>query len=135
VAFVYPVHLNPNVREPVFRLLGGLANVHLIEPLGYLPFVALMNRSTLILTDSGGIQEEAPSLGKPVLVMRDTTERPEAVKAGTVRLVGTDYDKITNQTGLLLSSTAEYQTMARAHNPYGDGKACSRIIKVLADRL
>ena len=135
VAFVYPVHLNPNVREPVFRLLGGLANVHLIEPLGYLPFVALMNRSTLILTDSGGVQEEAPSLGKPVLVMRDTTERPEAVKAGTVRLVGTDYDKITNQVALLLSGSAEYQAMARAHNPYGDGKACSRIIKVLADRL
>ena len=129
-AFVYPMHLNPNVREPVVRLLGGRSNVHLIEPLGYLPFVALMNRSTLILTDSGGVQEEAPSLGKPVLVMRDTTERPEAVTAGTVRLVGTDYDKITNQVGLLLSDSAAYQAMAHAHNPYGNGQATGRILEV-----
>ncbi len=128
-AFVYPMHLNPNVREPVVRLLGGRPNVHLIEPLGYLPFVALMNRSTLILTDSGGIQEEAPSLGKPVLVMRDTTERPEAVTAGTVRLVGTDYGKITEQVKLLLRDSAEYQAMTHAHNPYGDGKATGRILE------
>jgi len=136
VQVVYPVHLNPQVQEPVRRLLGGVDNVHLIEPLDYLPFVYLMDRSTLILTDSGGIQEEAPSLGKPVLVMRDTTERPEAVEAGTVRLVGTDADAIATQAGLLLSSPKAYEAMAFAHNPYGDGFACERIAQaLLADTL
>lgn len=127
VQVVYPVHLNPNVREPVNRLLQGIENVHLIEPLDYLPFVYLMNRAHLILTDSGGIQEEAPSLGKPVLVMRDTTERPEAVEAGTVKLVGTDTDMIVKHLNLLLSDETAYAAMSRAHNPYGDGRACSRI--------
>lgn len=126
--FVYPVHLNPNVREPVFRLLAGHKNVQLIEPLDYLPFVALMNRATLILTDSGGVQEEAPSLGKPVLVMRDTTERPEALRSGTVRLVGTDRDKIVATAAKLLSDTGAYEAMARAVNPYGDGHATPRIL-------
>lgn len=132
VDIVYPVHLNPNVREPVNRLLAGIANIHLIEPLDYLPFVYLMNRSTIILTDSGGIQEEAPSLGKPVLVMRDTTERPEAVQAGTVKLIGTTVAAITQHLHTLLSDTATYNSMARAHNPYGDGKACQRILNALA---
>ena len=127
VQVVYPVHLNPNVREPVNRLLQGIENVHLIEPLDYLPFVYLMNRAHLILTDSGGIQEEAPSLGKPVLVMRDTTERPEAVEAGTVKLVGTDSEMIVKHLNLLLSDESAYAAMSRAHNPYGDGRACSRI--------
>ncbi len=132
VEIVYPVHLNPNVREPVNRLLGGVKNIHLIEPLDYLPFVYLMNRSHLILTDSGGVQEEAPSLGKPVLVMRDTTERPEAVEAGTVRLVGTSEDAIISNLQALLRSYAAYEKMSVAHNPYGDGKACMRIVAVLA---
>ncbi|HZG22260.1 MAG TPA: UDP-N-acetylglucosamine 2-epimerase (non-hydrolyzing) [Herbaspirillum sp.] len=132
--FVYPVHLNPNVREPVNRILQGLANVHLIEPLDYLPFVYLMQRSHLILTDSGGIQEEAPSLGKPVLVMRDTTERPEAVTAGTVRLVGTSREEIINGVSLLMDDAAAYQAMSRAHNPYGDGRACQRIVEALLAR-
>lgn len=132
---VYPVHLNPNVREPVGRLLRGIGNVHLIEPLDYLPFVYLMSRSTLILTDSGGIQEEAPALGKPVLVMRDTTERPEAVEAGTVRLVGTDTDSIADGVTLLLDDAAEYRRMSVAHNPYGDGRACERIAAALASHL
>jgi UDP-N-acetylglucosamine 2-epimerase (non-hydrolysing) len=127
VQLVYPVHLNPNVQEPVRRILGEAANVHLIEPLDYLPFVYLMKRSHMILTDSGGIQEEAPSLGKPVLVMRDTTERPEAVTAGTVRLVGTDHQRIVSETRRLLHDEAAYRQMAVAHNPYGDGKACQRI--------
>jgi UDP-N-acetylglucosamine 2-epimerase (non-hydrolysing) len=127
VQVVYPVHLNPNVQEPVHRILGGVPNVHLIEPLDYLPFVYLMKRSHIILTDSGGIQEEAPSLGKPVLVMRDTTERPEAVAAGTVRLVGTDQSIITTEALRLLNSVEAYQEMAFAHNPYGDGLACKRI--------
>jgi UDP-N-acetylglucosamine 2-epimerase (non-hydrolysing) len=131
VAFVYPVHLNPNVREPVFRTLGGRANVFLIEPLEYLPFVALMNRATLILTDSGGVQEEAPGLGKPVLVMRDTTERPEAVEAGTVRLVGTDAGEIEREVSTLLTDEAAYHSMSSATNPYGDGLASARIIDVL----
>lgn len=131
VDFVYPVHLNPNVREPVNRLLRGHDNVHLAEPLDYLPFVYLMDRSHIILTDSGGIQEEAPSLGKPVLVMRDTTERPEAVAAGTVRLVGTDVEAITSQVALLLTDAAQYLEMSFAHNPYGDGNASKRIV----DRL
>jgi UDP-N-acetylglucosamine 2-epimerase (non-hydrolysing) len=124
---VYPVHLNPNVREPVNRLLSDIDNVHLIEPLDYLPFVYLMNRAHLILTDSGGIQEEAPSLGKPVLVMRDTTERPEAVDAGTVKLVGTDVERIVGELHTLLTDKAAYEAMSYAHNPYGDGKACQRI--------
>jgi UDP-N-acetylglucosamine 2-epimerase (non-hydrolysing) len=126
--FVYPVHLNPNVQEPVRRLLGGLANVHLIAPLGYLEFVALMHRSHLILTDSGGVQEEGPSLGKPVLVMRETTERPEGVDAGTVRLVGTDAARIEEGVAELLTDPAAYAAMSRAVNPYGDGRACERIV-------
>lgn len=131
IEIVYPVHLNPNVSEPVNRLLAGIDNIHLIEPLDYLPFVYLMNRAYLILTDSGGIQEEAPSLGKPVLVMRDTTERPEAVAAGTVKLVGTDVAAITSGLRTLLTDERTYQSMAYAHNPYGDGKACLRIIDTL----
>jgi len=131
VQIVYPVHLNPNVREPVNRVLGNLTNVHLIEPQDYLPFVYLMGRSHLVITDSGGIQEEAPSLGKPVLVMRDVTERPEAVEAGTVRLVGTDADKLVQESERLLDDTTHYETMNRAHNPYGDGSAASRIITAL----
>tara|TARA_R110000868_G_scaffold315609_1_gene576484 strand:+ start:1707 stop:2846 length:1140 start_codon:yes stop_codon:yes gene_type:complete len=127
IEVLYPVHLNPNVREPVNRLLQGINNVHLIEPLDYLPFVYLMNRSHIILTDSGGIQEEAPSLGKPVLVMRDTTERPEALEAGTVKLVGTEVTAIFNNLNLLLSDNDAYEIMSRAHNPYGDGQACGRI--------
>jgi UDP-N-acetylglucosamine 2-epimerase (non-hydrolysing) len=130
-AFVYPVHLNPNVRKPVFDLLSGRANVHLIEPLGYLPFVALMNRCTVVLTDSGGVQEEAPGLGKPVLVMRDTTERPEAVETGTVKLVGTDTGLITESVAQLISDTDIYHRMSAATNPYGDGQACQRIISAL----
>ena len=129
--FVYPVHLNPNVREPVGRILKGCSNVHLIEPLDYLPFVFLMTRAHIILTDSGGIQEEAPSLGKPVLVMRDTTERPEAVAAGTVRLVGTDVDRITSGVRTLMNDPVEYRRMSFAHNPYGDGEACARIVAAI----
>ncbi|WP_079204936.1 non-hydrolyzing UDP-N-acetylglucosamine 2-epimerase [Pseudomonas sp. CC6-YY-74] len=132
IEIVYPVHLNPNVREPVNRLLAGVSNIHLIEPLDYLPFVYMMNRSYLILTDSGGIQEEAPSLGKPVLVMRDTTERPEAVDAGTVKLVGTDVDVITRNLSSLLTNAEAYRQMSFAHNPYGDGEACTRIIETLS---
>lgn len=133
VDFVYPVHLNPNVVEPVNRLLSEIPNVHLIDPLDYLPFVYLMDRSYLILTDSGGVQEEAPSLGKPVLVMRDTTERPEAVDAGTVRLVGTDEQAIVEAVEELLSSQESYDAMSFAHNPYGDGQACSRIADGLVE--
>jgi len=132
VQIVYPVHLNPNVQQPVNQLLKGIANIHLIEPLDYLPFVYLMNRSEIILTDSGGIQEEAPSLGKPVLVMRDSTERPEAVAAGTVKLVGTNTITITNELNELLINPEAYEAMSRAHNPYGDGKASDRIIELLA---
>lgn len=128
---VYPVHLNPNVREPVNRLLANTSNIHLIEPLDYLPFVYLMERSHIILTDSGGIQEEAPSLAKPVLVMRDTTERPEAVAAGTVKLVGTGVAKIVSEVSTLLDDAQAYQAMAFAHNPYGDGKACQRIVDII----
>jgi UDP-N-acetylglucosamine 2-epimerase (non-hydrolysing) len=131
IEIVYPVHLNPNVQKPVNKLLVGIKNIHLIEPQEYLSFVYLMNRSTIILTDSGGIQEEAPSLGKPVLVMRDTTERPEAVDAGTVKLVGTDVDLIVSSINALLSNEKLYEKMAFAHNPYGDGKACERIASVL----
>jgi UDP-N-acetylglucosamine 2-epimerase (non-hydrolysing) len=131
VDIIYPVHLNPNVREPVNRLLIGIPNIHLIEPLDYLPFVYLMSQSHIILSDSGGIQEEAPSLGKPVLVMRDTTERPEAVAAGTVKLVGTDTQNIVRSLNLLLTDPHAYRAMSFAHNPYGDGKACSRILDAL----
>lgn len=133
VEILYPVHLNPNVQEPVRRILGQeeLDNVHLVDPLDYLPFVYLLERSYLILTDSGGVQEEAPSLGKPVLVMRETTERPEAVAAGTVKLVGTDRRAITRETELLLNDRSAYQAMSLAHNPYGDGRAASRIVGAL----
>lgn len=132
IQILYPVHLNPNVREPVNRILGDVNNVLLIEPQQYLPFIYLMDRASIILTDSGGIQEEAPSLGKPVLVMRDTTERPEAVAAGTVKLVGTDVEKITTNLNILLSDEEAYKAMSFAHNPYGDGKACKRILDALA---
>jgi UDP-N-acetylglucosamine 2-epimerase (non-hydrolysing) len=132
VQILYPVHLNPNVQEPVNRLLKGLENVFLIKPQQYLPFCYLMDRASIILTDSGGIQEEAPSLGKPVLVMRETTERPEAVDAGTVRLVGTDVELIVSQVNLLLTNPSECQKMSEAHNPYGDGFACGRILEFLA---
>lgn len=131
VQIVYPVHLNPNVSEPVKRILGHVENVILIEPQDYLPFVWLMNRAWLILTDSGGIQEEAPSLGKPVLVMREMTERPEAVSAGTVCLVGTNSQRIVNEVTRLLQDESAYQAMSRAHNPYGDGHACHRILSAL----
>lgn len=131
IQIVYPVHLNPNVQQPVNELLSNIDNIFLIEPQDYLPFVYLMNRSYLILTDSGGIQEEAPSLGKPVLVMRDTTERPEAVDAGTVRLVGTDALVIEQAVSELLENSAMYQTMSEAHNPYGDGTASQQIINFL----
>lgn len=136
VEILYPVHLNPNVREPVNRIIGAnrLANVHLIDPVDYLPFVYLMNRSYLIITDSGGVQEEAPSLGKPVLVFRDTTERPEAVEAGTVRLVGTDCSKIVSETAALLEDPIQYKAMSQAHNPYGDGLAARRIVDILHRR-
>jgi len=131
-AFVYPVHLNPNVQEPVRRLLGGRPNIHLIEPLGYLPFVAMMDRANLILTDSGGVQEEAPSLSKPVLVMRDTTERPEAIEAGTAKLVGTDRRAIFEAVSRLLTDPEAYAAMSRTENPYGDGRAVGRIVEILA---
>jgi len=131
VHFVYPVHLNPNVQKPVRSLLADLSNVHLIEPLGYEPFVWLMQNCQLVLTDSGGVQEEAPGLGKPVLVMRDTTERPEAVEAGTVKLVGTAADTIVSEVSRLLSDDDAYAVMSRAHNPYGDGKACKKIAEFL----
>lgn len=135
--FVYPVHLNPNVREPVGRILGRYSgkNVHLIEPQSYLPFVALMNRAYLILTDSGGVQEEAPSLGKPVLVMRDTTERPEAVTAGTVKLVGTHRGAIEQEAMRLLTDSVAYSEMANTANPYGDGLATSRILNILRETM
>jgi UDP-N-acetylglucosamine 2-epimerase (non-hydrolysing) len=132
VDFVYPVHLNPQVREPVYRLLAGHENIHLIEPLDYLQFVALMDQSHLILTDSGGVQEEAPSLGKPVLVTRDTTERPEAVALGVVQLVGCDAEAIQAGVARLLEDRRAYEGMARAVNPYGDGHACERILEALA---
>ena len=128
---VYPVHLNPNVQKPVYELLSGLSNVYLISPLDYLPFIYAMQHSTLLLTDSGGVQEEAPSLGKPVLVMRDTTERPEAVEAGTVKLVGTDAEAIVSNVTALLLDKEMYKRMSETHNPYGDGQACERIIAAL----
>jgi UDP-N-acetylglucosamine 2-epimerase (non-hydrolysing) len=131
IDIVYPVHLNPNVQKPVFDLLAGIDNIFLISPLDYLPFVYLMQYSYLILTDSGGVQEEAPSLGKPVLVMRNTTERPEAVDAGTVQLVGTDTSEIVRNVNLLLEDQTIYSRMSQAHNPYGDGKACKRIVETV----
>ena len=133
VDFVYPMHLNPNVRKPISEVFGSVApaNMFFIEPLDYLPFVFLMEKSNLVLTDSGGIQEEAPGLGKPVLVMRDTTERPEALEAGTVKLVGTDFDKITTEVSKLLDDQKYYESMSKAVNPYGDGMACLRIAEVL----
>lgn len=131
IDIVYPVHLNPNVQKPVYELLSGLSNVYLISPLDYLPFIYAMQHSKLLLTDSGGVQEEAPSLGKPVLVMRDTTERPEAVEAGTVKLVGTDYATIVSEVNALLADKELYRQMSETHNPYGDGKACERIIAAL----
>lgn len=133
VQFVYPVHLNPNVQQPVNAILADVPNVHLIAPLDYEPFVYLLKHSHLVLTDSGGIQEEAPSLGKPVLVMRDVTERPEAVAAGTVRLVGADRGRIVVNVSELLENEASYAAMARAHNPYSDGKACARIVSILSE--
>lgn len=135
IEFIYPVHLNPNVRKPVESVLrtSGAENIRLIEPLSYLPFVALMNRSHIILTDSGGVQEEAPSLGKPVLVMRETTERPEAVEAGTVKIVSTDVEKIVSEASRLICCEDYYGQMTRKHNPYGDGAAAQRIVDVLGD--
>ena len=135
VEIVYPVHLNPNVQEPVRRMLAGVSNIHLLEPLDYLQFVYLMSRAYLIITDSGGVQEEAPSIGKPVLVMREVTERPEAVAAGTVKLVGTNVVSIVAHTIRLLDDQQEYERMSRAHNPYGDGLASSRICKIILDRI
>jgi len=131
IEIIFPVHLNPHVQEPVKRILTDCPSLNLIEPLDYLPFVYLMDRSYLIITDSGGVQEEAPSLGKPVLVMRETTERPEAVTAGTVKLVGTDREKIVAEAGQLLDDEAAYRRMSLAHNPYGDGKASKRICTLL----
>lgn len=135
VDFVYPMHLNPNVRKPIHDVFGedlsNLGNMFFIEPLEYLSFVYLMEKSNIVLTDSGGIQEEAPGLGKPVLVMRDTTERPEALEAGTVKLVGTDYDKIVKEVSALIEDSEYYDSMSKAVNPYGDGKACERIVKTL----
>ena len=139
VDFVYPMHLNPNVRKPIHEVFGedlsNFDNMFFIEPLQYLEFIYLMEKSTIVLTDSGGIQEEAPGLGKPVLVMRDTTERPEAVTAGTVKLVGTNYEKIMEETSALLDSEDTYNEMSRAVNPYGDGKACERIVKLLKEEM
>jgi UDP-N-acetylglucosamine 2-epimerase (non-hydrolysing) len=133
VDFVYPMHLNPNVRKPIAEVFGAVppANMFFIEPLDYLPFVFLMEKSNLVLTDSGGIQEEAPGLGKPVLVMRDTTERPEALDAGTVKLVGTDFNRIVTEVSRLLDDPAYYDSMSKAVNPYGDGMACPRILDAL----
>lgn len=135
VDFVYPMHLNPNVRKPIHEVFGkdlsNLGNMFFIEALEYLSFVYLMEKSAIVLTDSGGIQEEAPGLGKPVLVMRDTTERPEALEAGTVKLVGTNYDKIVKEVSALLDNKAHYEEMSKAVNPYGDGTACVRIVNIL----
>lgn len=131
---VYPVHLNPNVQEPVNRILKNIDNIYLIEPQQYLPFTYLMGKAHIILTDSGGIQEEAPSLGKPVLVMRNTTERPEAIDAGTVKLIGTDKDRIVKEIKLLMDDNSEYKKMSQAHNPYGDGMAVKRIVDVISKK-
>jgi UDP-N-acetylglucosamine 2-epimerase (non-hydrolysing) len=130
---VYPVHLNPNVQKPVKEILSNIDNIYLIEPLQYEQFIYLMDRSYFIITDSGGVQEEAPSLGKPVLVMRDTTERPEALEAGTVKLVGTNTTKIINEANDLINNPSSYETMSKAHNPYGDGKACEKIVEFLGE--
>ena len=135
VQIVYPVHLNPNVKEPVYRIIGGADRIHLIEPIEYEPFVYLMNQSFFILTDSGGIQEEAPSLGKPVLVMREVTERPEAIEAGTARLVGSKKESIVREAQKLLDEPEEYRKMASKKNPYGDGKASERIVDLLSKIL
>ena len=135
VNILYPVHLNPNVRAPVKTLLSNIRNITLVEPFQYEEFVYLMSKSYLILTDSGGIQEEAPSLGKPVLVMRDTTERPEAIAAGTVRLVGSEQDSIFKEVQKLLNDNAEYQKMSKAHNPFGDGSASGKIVNIIKNRL
>jgi UDP-N-acetylglucosamine 2-epimerase (non-hydrolysing) len=131
IEIVYPVHLNPNIKEPAYRILGGKDNIHLIDPLNYSQLIWLMNKSYFILTDSGGIQEEAPSLGKPVLVMRDVTERPEALEAGTVRMVGTNEERIVEEASRLLNDADAYRRMSAAHNPYGDGNASQRIRDVL----
>jgi UDP-N-acetylglucosamine 2-epimerase (non-hydrolysing) len=131
LALVYPVHLNPNVQAPVYRLLEGLDNVFLVDPVSYVPFVKLMDSAYLVLTDSGGVQEEAPSLGKPVLVMRDVTERQEAVEAGTAILVGTDQEKIVSEVTRLLTNQADWEEMSKTRNPFGDGKAASRIVEFL----
>ena len=133
VQIIYPLHLNPNVREPVNRIISNIDNIHLVDPMDYLSFIKLMDICYLILTDSGGIQEEAPSLGKPVLVMRDTTERPEAIEAGTVKLVGSEKQKIVSEVNILLNNTKKYMAMAMAHNPYGDGQASERICKVIEE--
>lgn len=139
VDFVYPMHLNPNVRKPIHDVFGeelsDFGNMFFIEPLEYLSFVYLMEKSTIVLTDSGGIQEEAPGLGKPVLVMRDTTERPEALDAGTVKLVGTDYNRIVNEVSVLIDDKVAYEKMSKAVNPYGDGLACGRIVNALLYRI
>ncbi len=137
VQFIYPVHLNPNVLEPVMRILGSgeKGNIHLIDPLPYFPFIAMMHRSTLILTDSGGIQEEVPSLRKPVLVMRDTTERPEAVSAGAAMLVGTDFRRVVMETSRLLTDKHSYESMAGKANHYGDGHAAKRIVRICGEFL
>jgi UDP-N-acetylglucosamine 2-epimerase (non-hydrolysing) len=134
INLVYPVHLNPNVYQPAHEMLGDVPNIRLIEPLDYLPMVHLMERAYLVLTDSGGLQEEAPALGSPVLVMRKVTERPEAIEAGTARLVGTDTAKIVEQTKLLLDDPEEYEMMAKAINPYGDGHAAERIVEALQEK-
>src|SRR5690606_22201071 len=135
VEIIYPVHLNPKVQKPVYELLGNMENIKLIDPLAYPEFVWLMDKCHMVITDSGGVQEEAPSLGKPVLVMRDTTERPEAVEAGTVILVGTDKDKIVSETIALLTNEEKYKGMSRLHNPYGDGKACERIVEFMKNQI
>jgi UDP-N-acetylglucosamine 2-epimerase (non-hydrolysing) len=145
VDFVYPMHLNPNVRTPIHEVFGATekgqpdnckwGNMFFIEPLQYLEFVYLMEKSTIVLTDSGGIQEEAPGLGKPVLVMRDTTERPEAVTAGTVKLVGADHDRIVSEVSTLLDNPSAYKKMSQAVNPYGDGKACNRIVTIINNEI
>jgi len=133
IDIVYPVHLNPNVQRPVNEILSNIANIYLIDPLQYEEFIYLMSQAYFIITDSGGIQEEAPSLGKPVLVMRDTTERPEAVAAGTVKLVGCDQAVLVREAEKLLNDQNEYEMMSRAHNPYGDGKACERVVQLMQD--
>jgi len=135
VHIVYPVHLNPNVQKPVKELLSDIPNVHLIEPLQYEQFIYMMDKSTFIITDSGGVQEEAPSLGKPVLVMRDTTERPEALEAGTVKLVGTDTELIINEAQKLIDDKNAYDKMSKASNPYGNGEACQKIVDFLAKQF